>query len=119
MVREPELRLWQVAKDTLANSGSMLVKLFEKIKSFFERLKIYTEVPPLAVTEGLVKIMAEVLSILSYCDKIDEGGKIVTSGKTVCDNFDKFSIDFKGHTILPQHQAEHLLVRCEGTKSDG
>ena len=64
MVSRPEHRLWQAAKDTLANSG-MLVELFESIESFFERLKIYTEVPPPpAATEGLVvKIMAEVLLI--------------------------------------------------------
>ena len=79
MVSRPELRLWQAAKDTLANSG-MLVELFERIESFFERLKIYTEVPPPpAVTEGLVKIMAEVLSILGIATKGMKEGKISES----------------------------------------
>jgi hypothetical protein len=69
VVREPELDLWQAAKDTLANSG-VLVKLFERIESFFERLKIYTEVlPPPAVTEQLAKMMAEVLSILGIATR--------------------------------------------------
>ena len=79
MVSRSELRLWQAAKDTLANSG-MLVELFERIESFFERLKIYTEVPPSpAVTEGLVKIMAEVLSILGIATKGMKEGKISES----------------------------------------
>ena len=79
MVSRSELRLWQAAKDTLANSG-VLVELFERIESFFERLKIYTEVPPSpAVTEGLVKIMAEVLSILGIATKGMKEGKISES----------------------------------------
>jgi hypothetical protein len=64
-----ELNLWQAAKDTLANSG-VLVKLFNRIEGFFERLKIYIEVPPPpATTEELAKIMAEVLSILGIATK--------------------------------------------------
>ncbi|KAI9432845.1 hypothetical protein H4582DRAFT_2131963 [Lactarius indigo] len=53
------------AKGTAANRD-VLVKLFGRIESFFERLKIYTNVPPSpAVTNELAKIMAEVLSILA------------------------------------------------------
>ena len=59
----------QAAKSTVANRD-MLVKLFERIESFFKRLKIYTEVPPSpALTEELAKIMAEVLSILAIATK--------------------------------------------------
>ncbi|KAH9059134.1 hypothetical protein EDB87DRAFT_806289 [Lactarius vividus] len=48
----------------------MLVKLFSRIGSFFERLKIYTSVSPgPAVTDELSKIMAEVLSILATATK--------------------------------------------------
>ncbi|KAH8983538.1 ankyrin repeat-containing domain protein [Lactarius akahatsu] len=53
------------ARSTVANRD-VLVKLFGRIESFFERLKVYTNVPPsLAVTDELAKIMAEVLSILA------------------------------------------------------
>ena len=79
MVREPELYLWQAANDTLASSG-VLIKLFERIESFFGRLKIYTEVPPPpAATEGLIKIMAEVLSILGIATKGMKEAKISES----------------------------------------
>ena len=48
----------------------VLLKLFERIESFFERLKIYTKVTPSpAITIELAKIMAEVLSILAIATK--------------------------------------------------
>ncbi|KAH8982528.1 hypothetical protein EDB92DRAFT_1952255 [Lactarius akahatsu] len=56
------------AKIILSGIGILLVviKLFGRIESFFERLEVYTNVPPsLAVTDELAKIMAEVLSILA------------------------------------------------------
>lgn len=40
------------------------------MESFFERLKVYTDVPPSpALTEELAKIMAEVLLILAIATK--------------------------------------------------
>ena len=65
-----ELHLWQAAKDTAANSG-VLVKLFERIESFFERLKVYSTESPTspALTDKLAKIMAEVLIILGIATK--------------------------------------------------
>ncbi|KAH9030410.1 hypothetical protein EDB85DRAFT_1432888 [Lactarius pseudohatsudake] len=57
------------AKNTVANRD-LLVKLFGRIESFFERLKIYTNVSPSpAVVGELAKIMAEVLSILGIATK--------------------------------------------------
>ncbi|KAI9438785.1 hypothetical protein H4582DRAFT_2057403 [Lactarius indigo] len=57
--------LLSAANSTMANRD-VLAKLFGRIESFFERLKIYTNVPPSpAVTDELAKIMAEVLSILA------------------------------------------------------
>jgi hypothetical protein len=52
-----------------------LVNLFGKLESFFERLEIYTKVPPSPVVrDELAKIMAEVLSILAIATKgIKEG----------------------------------------------
>ncbi|KAH9172266.1 hypothetical protein EDB89DRAFT_2069913 [Lactarius sanguifluus] len=57
------------AKSTVA-SRDVLLELFDRIESFFRRLKTYTEVPPTqAVMDVLVKIMAEVLSILATATK--------------------------------------------------
>ena len=44
----------------------MLVDLFSRIENFFKRLESYKYVPPTpAMTDMIVKIMVEVLSILS------------------------------------------------------
>ncbi|KAF8266798.1 hypothetical protein EI94DRAFT_134035 [Lactarius quietus] len=57
------------AKSTLANRA-VLAELFDGIESFFGRLQTYTEVPPTqAVTDVLVKIMADILSILAIATK--------------------------------------------------
>jgi hypothetical protein len=44
----------------------MLVDLFERIESFFKRLEFHTELKPSeAMTDMMVKIMVEVLSVLA------------------------------------------------------
>ena len=48
----------------------MLVNIFESIENFFRRLETYIEVPPTAgMTDIIVKIMIEVLSILAIATK--------------------------------------------------
>jgi hypothetical protein len=51
-------------------SHDALVELFERIESFFKRLGVYTQVSLTAeMAEVFVKIVAEVLSILSIATK--------------------------------------------------
>ena len=51
-------------------SHDALIELFERIESFFGRLEIYTQVSLTNEMVGvLVKIMAEILSILSIATK--------------------------------------------------
>jgi hypothetical protein len=72
-----------VAKSTASNC-KVLIKLFQRIESFFERLKIYTKVPPsLELTDELAKIMSEVLLILAMATKGIKAGRI--SGSIFCD----------------------------------
>jgi hypothetical protein len=48
----------------------VLVDLFERIEQFFKRLECYTEMRPTeAMTDIIVKIMVEVLSILGIATK--------------------------------------------------
>ncbi|KAI9442830.1 hypothetical protein BJY52DRAFT_451091 [Lactarius psammicola] len=57
------------AKD-VAGSQDTLVDLFERIENFFKRLETYTEIPPTAaMTDVIVKIMVEVLTILALATK--------------------------------------------------
>jgi hypothetical protein len=58
-----------VAKDVDA-SQDMLTDIFGRIESFFRRLESYTEVrPTAAMTDIIVKIMVEILSILAIATK--------------------------------------------------
>ena len=48
----------------------MLIDIFVRIEGFFMRLESYTEVPPTAaMTDVIVKIMIEILSILAIATK--------------------------------------------------
>jgi hypothetical protein len=58
-----------VAKDVEA-SQDVVVDLFVRIESFIRRLDSYTEVrPTAAMTDIIVKIMVEILSILAIATK--------------------------------------------------
>jgi hypothetical protein len=65
--------LWhQVAQAAKAVSASQdaLADVFRRIENFFRRLETYVEVPPTAgMTDIIVEIMVEVLSILAIATK--------------------------------------------------
>ena len=51
-------------------SQDVLVDLFERVEQFFKRLEYYTEIGPTdGMTDIIVKIMVEVLSILAIATK--------------------------------------------------
>ncbi|KAI0272822.1 hypothetical protein BGY98DRAFT_936642, partial [Russula aff. rugulosa BPL654] len=63
------------AKDVDA-SQDMLVDIFVRIENFFKRLESYTEVTPtVAMTDVIVKTMAEVLSIIATATKEIKQGR--------------------------------------------
>ena len=62
-------KLSQAAK-AVSDSQDVLATVFERIENFFGRLETYIEVPPTAgMTNIIVKIMVEVLCILSIVTK--------------------------------------------------
>jgi hypothetical protein len=64
------IRDYQAAKYVRA-SYDALVDIFECIENFLRRLKIYTDIP---MTEMVVKIMVEILSVLALATKqINQG----------------------------------------------
>ena len=61
-------------------SQGALAELFSEIGKFFRRLHTYTKVPPTAeMKEVIVRIMAEVLSILAVATRMLERGKMSES----------------------------------------
>lgn len=59
----------QAVRDTRASHGR-IVEIFERLEFFFQRLEMYTEVPPTSeMKEIIIKIMVEFLSILAIATK--------------------------------------------------
>jgi len=68
-----------VAKDVGA-SYDALVDIFECIENSLRPLKIYTEIPPTpAMTEAVIKIIIELLSVLALATKQIDQGRFSTS----------------------------------------
>ena len=64
-----DAKLSQAAK-AVTDDQDVLAAVFERMENFFRRLETYVEVPPTAgMTDIIVKIMVEVLSILSIAMK--------------------------------------------------
>jgi len=78
------------SKATKAVSASQdaLTNVFERIENFFRRLETYVQVPPTAgMTDMIVKIMIEVLSILAIATReISQGraSKLMTCMSRHC-----------------------------------
>jgi len=69
----------QAAKD-VSGSQDTLVNLFNRIEYFLRRLEIYTEVPPtLAMTDIIIQILVEVLSIVAMATKELKRGRFSES----------------------------------------
>jgi len=61
-------------------SYDTLINIFEQIENFFRRLEVYMEVSPTPeMTDMIVKIMVEVLSILALATKEIQHGRISES----------------------------------------
>ena len=66
----------QAAKDVRASQDT-LIDIFERVELFFRRLDIYTQVPPTSeMMDIVVRIMAEVLSILGIAVKEIKQGRM-------------------------------------------
>ena len=58
------------ATEAVSSSQDALIDVFERIENFFRRLETYVQVPPTpGMTDMIVKIMVEVLSILAIATK--------------------------------------------------
>lgn len=69
----------QTAKD-VRTSYDTLVDIFECIESFLRRLNIYTEIPPTpAMTEVVIKIMAELITVLALATRQMKQGRFSMS----------------------------------------
>ena len=94
----------QASKDVTA-SHDVLLDIFERIEYFFKRLEAYTEVPQTAaMTDIIVKIMVEVLSIFAIATKEMKQGR----GSTL----------FPSYTLVSSHRihSEKFLKKLVGRR---
>ena len=69
------IRIHQAA-DGVSSSYDALVELFECIANFLKRLRIYTDLPlTTSMTDIIVKIMAELLSVFALATKQIKQGR--------------------------------------------
>ncbi len=67
--------IFQVASG-VTSSYDALLELFESLGNFLKRLEIYTTIPPTPImTEIIVKIMVELLSVLALASKQVKQGR--------------------------------------------
>ena len=67
--RRPEHQHSKATK-AVSSSQDAFVDVFERIENFFRRLETYVQVPPTpGMTDMIIKIMIEVLSILAIATK--------------------------------------------------
>jgi hypothetical protein len=74
-----DIRTYQAVKGVLDDYDT-LADLLESVEHFLNRLDIYTKIPPtVSMTEMIVKILVELLSILALATKQLQQGKLSES----------------------------------------
>jgi hypothetical protein len=75
----PDIQTYQAVKGVLDDYDT-LADLLESVEHFLNRLDIYTKIPPtFGMTEMIVKILVELLSILALATKRLQEGKLSES----------------------------------------
>jgi len=65
------------AASGVSSSYDALLDLFDRIGNFLKRLDMYTSIPPTQMmTDIIVKIMAELLTVLGLATKLIEQGRL-------------------------------------------
>jgi hypothetical protein len=73
--RIPDDRISQAASG-VSSSYDALLDLFESLSSFLKRLEVYTSIPPTPImTDIIVKIIVELLSVLALATKQIKQGR--------------------------------------------
>ena len=74
-----DIQTYQAVKGVLDNYDT-LADLLESVEHFLNRLDIYTKIPPtVSMTEIIIKILVELLSVLALATKQLQQGKLSES----------------------------------------
>jgi hypothetical protein len=88
--------------------------LFESIERFLSRLDIYTRIPLTpAITDVVIKILAEVLSTLAIATRQVKQGRLSESHPCWCGAFTESSSERFVKKILGENDIEAVLQRLD------
>jgi len=108
-----DTRIFQAASG-VSSSYDDLLKLFESLGSFLKRLEIYTEIPPTPImTEIVVKIIVELLSVLSLATKQIRQGRFSKSSITYKLSVAQFAIEKFAKKLFGESEVEAALQRLD------
>ncbi|KAN0111248.1 hypothetical protein V8E52_008728 [Russula decolorans] len=109
----------QTAKD-VRESYDALVNIFECVENFLRRLSIYNEIPPTpAITEMVIKIMAEIINVLALATKQMKQGRFKKYAKkclgekdieSVLDRLDRLTLEESKITAAETLDVVYSLV---------
>ena len=107
------------AASGVSSSYDTLLDLFECLGSFLKRLEIYTTIPPTPImTDIVVKIMVELLSVLALATKQIKQGRFskcaVNSTFPVC----QFATELFAKKLLGDSEIETVLRRLDRLTED-
>jgi hypothetical protein len=96
-----------------------LLELFECLGSFLKRLEIYTTIPPNTImTEVIVKIMLELLSVLALASKQIIQGRLSKCAITFMLSMTQCAIEKFTKKLLGESEIETILQRLDRLTQD-
>ena len=109
------------AASGVTSSYDALLELFECLTSFLKRLEIYSTIPPTPIlTEAVVKIIVELLSVLALTSKQIKQGRFSECFLTYCIHFSWLNCTVEKFTkkLLGESEIEAALQRLDRLTKD-
>ena len=102
------------AASGVTSSYDALLELFERLGNFFQRLEIYISIQPTTMmTDIIVKIIIQVLSVLALATKEINGGRISKCTITYTLYMARFSIVRFGKKMFGDSEIEAALHKID------
>ena len=113
-----DVRLYQAASG-VTSSYNALLELFERLGNFLKRLDIYMAIPPTAImTEIIVKIMAEIFSVLALATKQIRQGRLSKCTITYTFPMAQCALVKFAKRLLGKTEVETVLQRLDQLTQD-
>jgi hypothetical protein len=107
------------AASGVSSSYDALVDLFECLGNFLKRLEIYTRMPPTPMmTDIIVKIMIELLSVLALATKQVEHGRFSKCAATYTLSMAECAAEKFAQKLLGESEIEAVLQRLDRLTHD-